>query len=119
VAGSILADSARKKRGEGLGKIEGVVRNVLMEGIEEGPPEMSVMDRRRELGSALSWTRKKAEEESRHTVRTKPPDKGTNLSGFIVRWPRPDFDDSSMVKNGLFPRKKERAHAREGSRSIS
>jgi len=60
VAGSILADSARKKLGERLGKIEGVVRNMLMEGIEEGPPVMSVMDRRRELGSALSWRRKKA-----------------------------------------------------------
>ena len=36
MAGSILADSARKKLGERLGKIEGVVRNVLAEGIGEG-----------------------------------------------------------------------------------
>jgi hypothetical protein len=37
---------------EGLGKMEGVVRKVLAEGIEEGQPEMAGIDRRREFNSA-------------------------------------------------------------------
>ena len=50
--GSILADSAREELGEGLGKMEGVVRKVLAEGMGGGLPEMSGIDKRRELGSA-------------------------------------------------------------------
>ena len=41
-----MADLAMEELGKGLRKMEGVVRKVLPEGIDEGMPEMSGIDRR-------------------------------------------------------------------------